>query len=270
MDVPENYPKILVIVPMFGKSEYTDKCVEVTTHNYGTGYPIEILVVDDGSEIPYENAKINVLRLPENTGFTNAVNQGILWGRDRFDYVLLLNNDTEPEEGFLRELVNVMEDEPKIGIAASVRRHPNRQPECIELCGSDIIRGYQYFTDEKSLEGKDIAIPCNWVPLCSGLLRMSMIREIGLLDKRFRNHCSDSSYCLYSKTRGWDVVIMPTSIVVHHLSVTTKANNVTVNDDQKKFLEVLAGLEYQKLMAVMPLDGEAKTYGRLTFEVYTK
>lgn len=99
---------------------------------------------------------------------------------------------------------------------------------------------------------------------------MSMIRDIGLLDKRYRNHCSDSSYCLYAKTRGWEVVIVPTSIVVHHLSITTTANKVMVDDDQRKFLEVLAGLEYQKLMSAMPLDGEAKTWGRLSFEVYKK
>jgi hypothetical protein len=196
------------------------------------------------------------------------VNQGILWGKDRFDYVLLLNNDTIPQPGFLYELVKVMEADPTIGIAASVRKHVNRDPQCIELCGSDLIRGYQYFTDEKSLP--DIPIPCNWIPLCSGLLRMSMVREIGLLDKRYRNHCSDSAYCLYSKIRGWSVVMVPKSVVIHHLSVTTTANNVMVDDDQRKFLEILAGLPYQQIMASMPLDGEAKTWGRLTFEVYKK
>ncbi len=259
-EVPQEYPKVLVVVPMYGKAE---------SLNYGTGYPIEILVVDDGSPEPYVNPKVNVLRLEENSGFTNATNQGILWGGDRFDYVLLLNNDTEPEPMFLKYLVDAMDD-PKVGIAGSVRRHPNREGQPMELCGSDLIRGFQYFTDEASLKGKDIPIPCNWIPLCSGLLRMSMIREIGMLDKKFRNHCSDSSYCLCAKMRGWDVVMVPNSIVVHHLSVTTKSMGITVNDDQRLFLEQLAGLEYQKMMAAMPLDGEQKTWGRLSFEVYKK
>ncbi len=268
--LPEDYPRILIVIPMFGKTEYTQKCVDITTLNYGTGYPIEILVVDDGSHEPYINPKINVLRLEENSGFTNAVNQGILWGRDRFDYILLLNNDTEPEPGFLKELVDVMEADESIGIAGSVRRHPNREPQCIELCGSDLIRGYQYFTDQKTLDLAPGPIDCNWIPLCSGLLRMSMIRDIGLLDKKFRNHCSDSSYCLYAKIRGWKVMMVPRSVVVHHLSITTTANNVMVDDDQRKFLEQLAGLEYAKMMLAMPLDGEKKTYGKLTFEVYQK
>lgn len=262
-------PKVVIVIPMFGKEEYTRKCVELTKKNYGTGEPIEIVVVDDGSEVPFVDDTINVIRLDKNSGFTAASNEGILWAQYRnADYVLLLNNDTEPEAGFLKELLDVIEADERIGIAASVRIHVNREPQCVELCGSDIIRGYQYFTDIKSLP--DIPIPCNWVPLCSGLIRMDMIRDIGILDKRFRNHCSDSSYCLYAKTRGWGVVIVPNSRVIHHLSVTTTANKIMVDDDQKKFLEQLAGLEYQKLMVAMPLDGEAGTYGRLTFEVYKK
>ena len=268
--LPEDYPRILVVIPQFGKEEYTNACVEATTLNYGTGYPIEILVVDDGSPKPYVNPKINVLRLDENSGFTAASNAGILWGRDRFDYVLLLNNDTLPESGFLKELVDVMEADETIGIAASVRRHPNREPECIELCGSDLIRGYQYFTNQEKLDAAPPAIDCNWIPLCSGLLRMSMVREIGLLNKKFRNHCSDSEYCLRAKINYWKVMMCMRSVVVHHLSITTTANNVMVDDDQRLFLEQLAGLDYAKMMVAMPLDGEAKSYGRLTFEVYTK
>lgn len=263
-----DHPQILIIIPMYGKKEYTDKCVEMTTLNYGTGYPIEILVVDDGSDEAYVNPKINVLRLEKNSGFTNAVNQGILWGRDRFNYILLLNNDTEPYPGFLKELVDVMEADRKIGIAGSVRFHPEKEDQKYELCGSDIIRGYQYFTDEKSLP--DIPITCNWLPLCSGLLRMSMIREIGLLDKRFRNHCSDSEYCLRAKCNYWEVVFVAKSIVTHYLSITTRSVGILVDEDQKLFLEKLAGLEYQKLMASMPIDGESKTWGKLTFEVYQK
>ena len=259
---------IFIVIPMFGKASYTDACIDSVVKNYGTGEPIEILVVDDGSEIPYLNPKVNVLRLDSNSGFTNASNQGILWGQDRFDYVLLLNNDTIAQPGFLYELVQVMSSDPSIGIAASIRVHPDRLPQNMELCGADLIRGFQYFTDEKSLP--DIPIEVNWIPLASGLLRMSMVREIGLLDKRFRNFCSDSDYCIRAKMNGWKVMMVARSRVIHHLSVTTSASGVTAESDQKKFLEKLAGLQYAELMKQMPLDGEAKTWGRFSFSVYEK
>lgn len=263
--------RVVVVIPMFGKAEYTRECVRLTKLNYGTGEPIEILVVDDGSSEPFVDPTINVIRLEKNSGFTAASNAGILWAQYRnADYVLLLNNDTEPEFGFLQELLVVMESDSTIGIAASVRVHPDREGHKYELCGSDIIRGYQHFTDLKSIDGAPEVLDANWIPLCSGFLRMDMIREIGLLDKRFRNHCSDSEMCLRAKFNYWKVMLATKSRVVHHLSVTTTANGVVVDDDQRIFLEKLAGLETQKLLAAMPLDGEAGTYGRLSFEVYKK
>lgn len=261
--------RVAVVIPMFGKEEYTRKCLSLVKDNYGTGEPIEIVVVDDGSPIPFVDPTVNVVRLDENTGFTNAANEGILWAQYRnCDYVLLLNNDTEPMPGFLKELLDVMEADHSIGIAASVRIHLGRGEQNSELMGSDLIRGFQYFTDEKSLP--DLPIPANWIPLCSALLRMDMVRDIGLLDKKYRNHCSDSSYCLKSKIRGWGVLLVPKSKVIHHLSVSTTAAKINPELDQKKFLEELAGLDYAKIMANMPIDSEAKTWGRLEFSVYKK
>ena len=264
--------KCCVVIPMYGKEEYTKKCIEFTQKNAGVSH--NILVVDDGSKTPFTEKfdpihGVEIMRLRENTGFTNAVNQGILWAQyHNYDAVLLLNNDTEPERNFLKELVSVMDSDPTVGIVGSVRRHPKKKGEPIELCGSDLIRGYQYFTEEAKLPKEPI--PCNWFPVCSGLLRMDMIREIGLLDKRMRNHCSDTQYCFKAKFANWQVMLVPKSIVVHHLSVTTSSNNILVDDDQRIMLEWLAGLDMAKLMSAMALDGEAGTYGRLTFEVYKK
>ncbi len=259
---------VTVIIPMYGKEEYTNKCIEFVEKN--AGCDCDILVVDDGSIKPFTHfGNIDIIRIEKNSGFTNASNQGILWAQRRsYDYVLLLNNDTEPEPNFLKELVDVMESDSTIGIACSIRRHTNRPIECMELCGSDIIRGFQYFADEDKLPLGPIE--CNWIPLCSGLLRMSMVREIGLLDKRMRNHCSDTDYCFRAKFAHWKVMLVVKSIVLHHLSVTTTANGVLVDDDQKLMLEKIAGLDYAKLMVSMPLDGEKKTWGKLEFSVYTK
>lgn len=257
---------ICVVIPMYGKEEYTNKCIEFTRKN--AGVECDILVADDGSEKPfiYYGEPIHIIRLDSNSGFTAAVNAGILWAQKRdYDYVLLLNNDTEPEKDFLKHLVDIMDADPTVGIACSVRRHPNKEGEPIELCGSDLIRGYQYFTTEDKLPNDPI--PCNWIPVCSGLLRMDMVREIGLLDKRMRNHCSDTDYCFRAKFADWKVMLSPKSIVVHHLSVTTTSLGIVVDDDQKVMLEKLAGLDQQKLMASMPLDGEAKTWGQLEFSV---
>jgi len=260
--------RICVVIPMYGKEEYTKKCIDLTYQNAGT--EIDVLVVDDGSPVefeqPYDSTKPFVtLRLAQNSGFTNATNQGILWAQKRdYDYVHCLNNDTEPEADFIKNQLEVMESDPKIGICGSVRKYPDGRKE---LCGADLIRGHQYFSTPELPESP---MDVNWLPICSSLIRMDMIREIGLLDKRFRTHCSDSDYCIHAKMRGWRVMLVPKSVVIHHLSVTTKSLGIEASDDQRLFIEKLAGLEYARLMNEMPLDCSTKQYGKLEFSVYTK
>jgi len=257
--------KILVCIPMYGKAEYTNKCIETVLEH--AGVPCDILIVDDGSPAPFkhEHNRVFVHRLETNSGYTAAQNAGTLWAQTRnYDFVHCLNNDTEGTPDFLKHLVDVMED-PKVGIACSVRQYPSNGK--IELCGADLIRGHQYFADN---ELPETPMEINWAPICSGLLRMSMVREIGLLDKRFRNHCSDAWYCLQAKFRGWKVILHPKSKVMHHLSVTTSSMNINAGDDQKLFIELLACLDMAKLLKEMPLDMESKTHGKLDFTVYKK
>ena len=254
---------------MYGQPQYTRNCIEVTQQHSNAN----ILIVDDGSQEPFSDKfdpiyKVDILRINRNSGFTNAVNQGILYAQKKdYDAVLLLNNDTEPCEKFLTHLESVMESSKDIGITGSVRIHTDKEEERLAICGSDLIRGFQYFSED-TLPSKPF--DCNIIPFACVLLRMDMIREIGLLDKKYRNHCSDTEYCIRAKINKWRVVLVPNSKVIHYLSVTTIANNILVDDDQRKWIETLAGIPYAEVMQAMPLDGEAGTWGRINFEVYKK
>jgi GT2 family glycosyltransferase len=258
---------------MFGKEEYTNKCIELTVKN--AGVPIDVLVVDDGSEKRFSygylnpnNHKVSVLRIDKNSGFTNAINQGLLWAsRFGYDYVHMLNNDTEPRPNFIKVLFDEMQKDPNIGLASSVRLHPNGEDYTAELFGIDLIRGYQCVTKFSELKGQNEVIECNWVPTCSGLIRVDTVRELGLFDKRMRNHSSDLDYCLRIKMAGYRIVVMRESIVVHHHEVTTKEHKINPEHDQRVLLEKLAGIYYAQFMKVMPLDAQSKTYGQLEFRV---
>lgn len=254
---------------MYGKDEYTRKCIAITNKN--AGVDVDILVVDDGSIEPFFHNKAHVLTLPENTGFTNAVNQGILWCGDRYDYIHLLNNDTEPEPDFIKILFDAMEKEPVIGIASSARIIENNAPNSLELCGADLIRGYQRCID---IDFKHDVMFCHWVPLCSALIRHSLVREIGLLDKRMKIWCSDNDYCIRATFAGYNVALLPASRVRHAHAVTTDAiqkdGKYSPEHDQRILIEKMAGIQYAKLMQELPLDADQMTYGRLSFEVYKK
>lgn len=261
--------KVCVIIPMFGKEQYTRKCIALTLKN--AGIPVDILVVDDGSPERFEDdGDIYIVRLEKNTGFSNAANQGIIQAQKmNYEYVHVLNNDTEPHPGFLKPLLDHMERNPEVGIASSARKLVTDSPYNIELFGQDLIRGHQRVSDGKNLPD---VIPVRWVALASAMYRMDMLREIGLFDKRMINWCSDNDICLRAGFAGWKVVLIPESLVLHHHQVTTGKTVGTpaekmVIEDQRVFLEKLAGYQYSELLNEMPLDWERKTYGRLTFNV---
>lgn len=266
----DKYPKVTIIIPMYGKEEYTRTCVKLVKDNYGTGFPIEILVVDDGSPEPFADHTINVLRLDENSGYSNATNQGILWAQHRnADYVHLLNNDTEPKPGFLKHLLDIMEADTSIGIAGSVRILGSEQG-ITELHGADLIRGYQKVVKDAS--GLPDVIRVHWVPLCSSLISMDCIRRIGILDSKMKVWSSDLEYCIRASFADFGVVVVPASKVIHHHEVTTRTvlDKYKIEDDQRVLLETLAGMKYAKLMTELPLDAEANTWGRLEFSVHKK
>ena len=67
-------------------------------------------VSDNTGCIPEE--KLSCFRLlPENTGFTGAVNTGVRAVDS--EYVLLLNNDTVPDPFFVEELCREIDTRPK-------------------------------------------------------------------------------------------------------------------------------------------------------------
>jgi len=263
--------KICAVIPMYGLNELTDKCVNLVLEN--AGMEIDIVVVDDGSPIPYQenptnSCRVKVLRLEQNSGYTNATNQGILWCGDRYKYIHLLNNDIIPHKDFIKLLYEFMEEDYVTGIASSVRLNKMDGKFITELWGVDLIRGYQAI-----LNGWENDLPpatCDWLPICSSLVRLDMIREIGLLDKRFRNHCSDSDYCIRANMNKWNVTVVPSSKVEHTHQTTTKTLNVIPDIDQKLFIEKLAGVQYQQLMNKMPLDCSSNTWGKIEFSTYKK
>ena len=98
--------KSTVIIPNYNGMKFIENCMKALKQETSTSY--HICVVDNGStdgsrewiekNCPYAE----VICLGENTGFCGAVNAGIKAAKT--PYVILLNNDTEVEYGFVKAL----------------------------------------------------------------------------------------------------------------------------------------------------------------------
>lgn len=252
--------KICAIIPMYNFGEYTKRCIDLTLEN--AGVPIDILVVDDCSDVPFKDDRVEVLRLDENVGFTGATNAGILdvWGA--YDYVLLLNNDTEPRPDFVKELLKTFDQDEDIGVACSVRETVWEGKFALFNQPVDCFDGYCIWTDESLPEP---LYYCPWIPLCSALIRTDVLKQVGLLDRRMLNHCSDNDFCVRCIELGYAVVLVPKSIVFHFHEVTVKSLGIDAMEDKKILIEKVRCDVRRKILSEFSLTGHGEKKYELVF-----
>lgn len=99
--------EVSVVIPNYNGIAYLDGVLASLEHQ--TLKDFEVIVVDNGSTdgstsfIAGNYPWVHVIGLPDNFGFSKAVNEGIY--ASRAPYVLLLNNDTEVETNFVEEML---------------------------------------------------------------------------------------------------------------------------------------------------------------------
>ena len=109
-----NKAKVTVVIPNYNGLKFMDPCFKAL--NLQLCRDFDILVVDngstDGSVEWLKEHEIPSIFLEKNTGFSGAVNVGIK--ASKTPYVILLNNDTEPDCHYIGEMIKAIERSPKI------------------------------------------------------------------------------------------------------------------------------------------------------------
>ena len=110
VDNQELFPKISVIIPTHHRQQQTISAIEsVITQCYA---PHEIIVVDDGSQPPFEYPcpNVQIIRLDTNQGVSAARNIGIQQATG--DAIAFLDSDDEWQPHHLLELVKTLSKSP--------------------------------------------------------------------------------------------------------------------------------------------------------------
>lgn len=111
MDSVMSEPEISVIIPVYNKKKYLDKCLNSVIHQ--TYSNIEVIVIDDGStdgstsickRYSKEDDRINLI-IKENAGVSSARNLGIRLAKG--DWLLFLDSDDFLELNALEELLTI-------------------------------------------------------------------------------------------------------------------------------------------------------------------
>ncbi len=121
-------PRVSIVVPVHNQYAVTRRCLAAVAYA-PTRVPFELIVVDDGSSdgtseaLAQEAPGVQVLRHDYARGFNQACHSGVAAARGEF--VVLLNNDTEPCCRWLEELLDPFERWSDTGMTGAQLIYPD-------------------------------------------------------------------------------------------------------------------------------------------------
>jgi len=186
----------------------------------------EILVVDggstDGSAEAAEVTGARVIRMSANAGFSRAVNRGIEAARS--PWLAIVNNDVEPEENWLENLLQAAERTGAWFACGKLVEDARR--DRIDGTYDLLCRGGCAWRAGKGrLDGPEWDRPrsISLAPLTAALIRAEVFGRVGLLDERFESYLEDVDLGLRCAARGLTGVYVPGAVARHAGSATLGA-----------------------------------------------
>jgi len=209
-----------------------------------TDYPdFEVVLADNASDdnsvawVQRAHPEVRVISHPENWRFCRGNNEAVR--QTTSPYVALLNNDVEVEAGWLRPLVQVMEEQrdvaavqPKL-LQIERRDHFEYAGACggfIDPYGYPFTRGRIFSKLERDEGQYDDARDIFWATGAALLLRRKALDEVGLLDETLEMHMEEIDLCWRLWKARWRVRVEP-SAKVYHLG----GGSLPLGDPQKVY-----------------------------------
>jgi GT2 family glycosyltransferase len=218
-------PRASIIIPTWNGRPLLVACLDALRAQTETDF--EIVVVDNGSGdgtvswLGQRHPDVRIVANPTNAGFARAVNQGIC--ATHAEFVVVLNNDTEPEPQWLAELLHAAHDTPQTGMVASKMLFADRPDVvnsagiCLDVTGIAWDRLGGAPDDPRESESQEIFGPCGG----AALYRRSMLDQIGLFDESFFAYLEDVDLAWRARAAGWACVYAPQARVLHRHSATS-------------------------------------------------
>ena len=227
----EECPRVSIVILNYNGLTDTLNCLKSLDK---CTYPnLEIILIDNGSPNgtdPKDLAAVSQKNLrfidnKKNDGFAGGCNRGmeIVLKEGLSKYVYLLNNDTEVEPDFMEEAVKVAEEDDRRGIVATKSFYFDNR-EIVESAGMTLLDSGEVVSRGRGVHSSVLMEDCELLGACgaAALLRVDMLREIGLFDEEFFLYSEDSDLSLRAITAGWKCWFAHRSKIYHKVSVTTR------------------------------------------------
>jgi GT2 family glycosyltransferase len=218
-------PLVSVVIPIYGKIDYTLRCLASISANPPQA-SFEVIIVDDCSpdnstEVLANIQSIILIHNEQNQGFIRSCNTGASAAQG--EYLYFLNNDTVVTPGWMDELVRTFHEFPGTGLAGSKLTYPDgRLQEAGGIIWQDgsawnfgrlqdpLLPVYNYAREVDYCSGASIMVP------------KELFDELGGFDEHYLPaYCEDADLALKVREKGYRVIYQPMSIVIHYEGITS-------------------------------------------------
>lgn len=215
-------PLIIPVILNTNRREDTLDCLKsLADAEYPT---MQIIVLDnqstDGSvdAIREQFPAVQIINLVENLGYAGNNNVGIESAlKQGADWILVLNEDVILDQDCVQRLIEVAENDPKIGIVGPLVYHFD-EPTVIQSAGGMLGKYWEsihlgknepdqgQYTEPHSVE---------WISGCAILVRRAAIEQAGMLDKDYFIYWEETEWCIRIARAGWKIMNVPQARIWH-------------------------------------------------------
>jgi GT2 family glycosyltransferase len=207
-----------IVVPVHNRAALTKRCLDSVLSGLPGG--CQVVVADDASSdstpellAGYGDA-IEVVRMPRNSGYASACNRGAEVAQGTM--LVFLNNDTEPQPGWLAALVRHAEENPAAAAIGAKLLYPNGSIQHAGVVfGQD---GYPHnlyagFPAEHPAVNRSRRLQA--VTGACMLVRRAAFEAANGFDSGFHNSMEDVDLCLRIGEAGGEVHYCHEAVVIH-------------------------------------------------------
>jgi len=257
-------PVVSIVIPVYNHCRHTLACLRaLAAHPPETA--CEIIVVDDGSSddtaawMPQlEGLRYHVRA--QNGGFIAACNDGLHLSRGQ--YVVLLNNDTVPQPGWLDALLDTFQAVPEAGLVGAQLLYPDGR---LQEAGGVVFNDascWSYGRFESAEDPRYSSL--RDTDYCSGAalaIPRALFEQLGGLDARYAPaYYEDTDLAFKVRAAGHRVLVQPASRVVHDEGTSNGTDTGSgVKAYQVRNQQVFAGKWPEALARQLPVGSVPST-----------
>ena len=208
---------VSIVIPNYNGKHFLEDCLtSVFAQNIKDQ---EVIVVDNGStdgSLEYLSAYpgVRTIAMDKNYGFCGAVNAGIKAAES--DYVILLNNDTEVDKNFTKELLSAIQADEKIFSCSSKMVQFQDRTRMDDGGDYYCALGWAFGRGKGGLV-ENYTEPVDIFASCAGaaIYRKKMLESLGYFDENHFAYLEDIDLGYRARIQGYRNVYAPKAIVYH-------------------------------------------------------